>query len=78
MEHKKDLKIVTENDAVEQIRDIMIRQGYSEVTKTLYNKQKKKVEHGVWKIGKNYYYFLKSSHSIKMLPLTEVKGNCLR
>jgi len=53
-------KIVTEDDAVQQIKEIMIKRGYSQVTKTLYHKNKKKVEHGVWKIGKHYYYFLKN------------------
>ncbi len=33
--------------------------GYKEVTKEFYHKNKRKMVHGVWRIGKEYYYFIK-------------------
>lgn len=44
---------------VQEIKDNMIKSGYTEVTRELYHKMKKKVKHGYWKIDKEYFYFLK-------------------
>jgi len=44
---------------VQQIKKNMIKLGYTEVTRELYHKMKKKVKYGCWKIDKEYFYFLK-------------------
>jgi len=47
-------------EAINEVKEIMKKQGYIEVTKILFHKNKKKVkEHGCWRIGNKYYYFLK-------------------
>jgi len=45
---------------INEVKEIMKKQRYVEVTKTLYRKKKGKLIHGCWRIGKKYFYFLKN------------------
>lgn len=46
---------------INEVKEIMKKQGYREVIKLLYYKMKNKkgVENGCFRIGNKYFYFLK-------------------
>ncbi len=46
---------------IKNIKELMSKDGYTEVTKGEYHKVKRKFKHGVWRIDKSYYYFINYS-----------------
>ena len=70
-------KLIKEKELVEKIKENMLYEGYTQVKREDYHKNKRKFEHGVWRIGRSYYYFINFKELTSKELLRKLKSDSI-